>query len=336
MKLKYQNKKKVIFSAMQPSGNLTIGNYIGALRQWIKLQKYYECIYCIADQHAIINNQNPNKIKENTLDTLALYLSCGINHKKSIIFIQSHVPQHSQLHWILNCYSYYGELKRMIQFKTNQFKKKINNAILNYPILMASDILLYQTNQVPIGKDQKQHLELTKKIAKRFNNIYGNIFTIPKYSIDEKNGKIMSLQDSKKKMSKSDINKNNIITLLEKPEIAAKKIKNAITDSEYPPKIYYNLEKKPSISNLLSIFSGITNKKISKIENQFKGKLYSEFKKKISEKMIIFLKKIQKKFKKIRNNKKLLDKILKNGANKATIKAKKTIKKVYQSIGFIK
>lgn len=331
---KSTKKKKIIFSAMQPSGKLTIGNYIGAIRHWINLQNQHECIYCIADQHAIITNQNPKKLKKNILDTLSLYLACGINYKKSIIFVQSHVPQHSQLSWILNCYSQYGELNRMIQFKQQKINKKINNAIFNYPILMASDILLYQTEIVPIGKDQKQHLELTKKIAKRFNKIHGKIFTIPNPLIDLKNGKIMSLQNSKKKMSKSDYNQNNIITLLENPKKAAEKIKKAITDSEFPPKIYYNLEKKPNISNLLNIFSGISNTEVSKIENQFKGYLYSNFKKCISEKMFIFLEKIQKKYKKIRKNKNLLYKILQNGAKKAQIKANKTLKRVYKVIGF--
>lgn len=329
-----EKKKPIVFSAVQPTGKLTIGNYIGAIKQWINMQEKYECIYCIADQHAITVQHDPKELKKNILDTLALYLSCGIDYKKNTIFIQSQIPEHSQLSWILNCYSYHGELKRMTQFKKKIIKKKIKNGIFTYPILMASDILLYQANKVPIGKDQKQHLELTKNIADRFNKIYGNIFTIPIPCFSKTGKKIMSLQETKKKMSKSDKNKNNIINLLEHPNTASKKIKKAITDSEFPPKIYYNTKNKPNISNLINIFSNIENIKISKIEEIFRGKNYAYFKKKISESLIEFLNKIQKKFRTIRKEEIFLNKILIKGKIKAKKKAKKMLKKVYKAVGF--
>lgn len=334
MKKKKITENKVVFSAMQPTGKLTIGNYIGSIKQWVNMQDKYECIYCIADQHAITVKHNPKKIKKNILDTLALYLACGVDYKKNIIFIQSQIPEHSQLNWILNCYSYHGELRRMTQFKKK--KKETNNGIFNYPILMASDILLYKTNKVPIGQDQQQHLELTRNIANRFNKIYGKIFTIPVPCFSKTGKKIMSLQEPGKKMSKSDQNKNNIINLLENPQIASKKIKNAITDSEHPPKIYYNTKKKPNISNLINIFSNINNIKIQKIEEKFKEKCYIDFKKKISESLIEFLNKIQKKYKKVRNEEIFLNKILTNGKIKAKKKAKKMLKKVHEAIGFYK
>lgn len=336
-KLPYLNikKKSIVFSATRPTGKLTIGNYIGAIKQWITMQDKYKCIYCIADQHAITKKHDPKKLKKNILDTLALYIACGIDYKKSIIFIQSQIPEHSQLNWVLNCYSYYGELKRMAQFKKIKYKKEIKNGIFNYPTLMASDILLYNTDKVPIGKDQKQHLEITRNIAKRFNKIYGKIFTIPTPCFSETGEKIMSLQNIRKKMSKSDKNKKNIISLLENPKIASNKIQSAVTDSEIPPKIYYDIKKKPNISNLINIFSNLENIKISEIEKQFQGKLYKNLKEKISESLINTLNKIQTKFKKIRNEEKLLNKILVTGKIKAKKKAKKTIKKVYKAIGFL-
>ncbi|WP_348666214.1 tryptophan--tRNA ligase [Arsenophonus symbiont of Ornithomya chloropus] len=330
-------KKPIIFSGTQPSGKLTIGNYIGAIRQWVEAQNNYECIYCIVDQHAITIRQDPTELRKNTLDTLALYLACGINPKKSIIFLQSHVPEHSQLHWILNCYTYFGELKRMTQFKDKSmhYSKNISAGLFNYPILMAADILLYQTNKVPVGIDQKQHLELSRNIAKRFNNIYGKIFTVPDPFMHVTGTKIMSLQEPKKKMSKSDNNHNNIIILLENPKYAIKKIKLAITDSEQPPKIYHNLEKKPGISNLIEILSGITNTSIVDIEKQFSGKLYGDLKNDVATAINDILYKIQNRFYEFRNNEKKLNNILLEGAIKAQNKARITLSKVYEAIGFM-
>ncbi|AMA64881.1 Tryptophan--tRNA ligase [Candidatus Arsenophonus lipoptenae] len=335
-KLNNKNKKSIVFSGTQPSGEFTIGNYIGALRNWVYMQNYCNCIYCIVDQHAITTRQKPQELRRRILDTLALYLACGIDFKKSIIFIQSHVPQHSQLSWILNCYTYFGELKRMTQFKKklkNNFTN-INTGLFNYPVLMTADILLYQTNQVPVGIDQKQHLELSRNIAQRFNSLYGDIFTIPDPVIPTIGSQIMSLQEPYKKMSKSDINYNNIITLLENPKSIYKKIKGAVTDSDKSSLVYYDLENKPGISNLINILSGVTDLSISEIEKQFAGKRYIELKNTVSEAISDLLINIQSSFYEFRNNEKLLLDIIIDGANRAEKQAKITLNKVYDAIGF--
>ncbi|HGJ5873406.1 MULTISPECIES: tryptophan--tRNA ligase [Arsenophonus] len=330
-------KKPIVFSGAQPSGELTIGNYIGALRQWVHMQDKYDCIYCIVDQHAITVRQDPKELRKRTLDTLALYLACGIDVKKSIIFVQSHVPQHAQLSWALNCYTYFGELSRMTQFKdkSTRHAENINAGLFDYPVLMAADILLYQTNQVPVGIDQKQHLELSRDIAQRFNSLYGEIFTIPDPFIPEKGARVMSLQEPQKKMSKSDDNRNNVITLLENPKSAAKKIKRAVTDSDEPPQIYYDLENKPGISNLIDILSGITAISTSEIEKQFAGKMYGDLKNTVAEAVSDMLINIQSRFDEFRNNEKLLNDIMSEGASKAEARAQITLSKVYDAIGFI-
>lgn len=246
--MKLNSQKPIVFSGAQPSGELTIGNYMGALRQWVNMQDDYDCIYCIVNQHAITVRQDPSELKKRTLDTLALYLACGIDPKKSTIFVQSHVPQHSQLSWVLNCYAYFGELSRMTQFKDKSARhaENINAGLFDYPVLMAADILLYQANQIPVGGDQKQHLELSRDLALRFNALYGDIFTVPEPFIPQGgSARVMSLQDPTKKMSKSDDNRNNVIALLEDPKSVAKKIKRAVTDSEEPPRVHYDLENKP-------------------------------------------------------------------------------------------
>lgn len=330
-------KKPIVFSGAQPSGELTIGNYIGALRQWVHMQDKYDCIYCIVDQHAITVRQDPKELRKRTLDTLALYLACGIDVKKSIIFVQSHVPQHAQLSWALNCYTYFGELSRMTQFKdkSTRHAENINAGLFDYPVLMAADILLYQTNQVPVGIDQKQHLELSRDIAQRFNSLYGEIFTIPDPFIPEKGARVMSLQEPQKKMSKSDDNRNNVITLLENSKSAAKKIKRALTDSDEPPRIYYDLENKPGISNLIDILSGITAISTSEIEKQFAGNMYGDLKNTVAEAVSDMLINIQSRFDEFRNNEKLLNDIMSEGASKAEARAQITLSKVYDAIGFI-
>ncbi|UDG80262.1 tryptophan--tRNA ligase [Candidatus Annandia pinicola] len=328
-------KKKIIFSAMQPSGIITLGNYIGALKNWQTIQNKYNCIYCIADMHALTVKINPKLLKKIILDNVALYLSCNINPKKSIIFIQSHVKYHSQLCWILNCFTYLGELTRMTQFKKKikNIFNEINLGLLSYPILMASDILLYQTKIVPVGKDQIQHLELSKKIAKRFNKIYGkNIFNIPEPLLNNGN-KIMSLSNPKKKMSKSDKNLNSFISLLDDPKNIAKKIKRSLTDIDIPPKIYYDIKNKPGISNLLLILSNLTGKKISVIEKEFKNKDYSCLKIDVINCITDTLNDIQHKFYLYRNNEDFLKQVLTYGSKKASQYAKKTIIKVYNTIG---
>lgn len=330
------NSQPILFSAIQPSGKLTIGNYIGTMRHWSNMQNKYECLYCIADLHALTTINKKKKIKNEILDTLALYLACGVDPNKSIIFVQSQVYQHSQLNWILSCFSKFSELSRMIQFKVKRKQNSAENSnigLFNYPILMASDILLYQTNFVPVGKDQKQHLELTCSIANRFNLLYGNVFTIPKPVISQNGSKIMSLLDPTKKMSKSDINKNNVIFLLEDISSIFSKIKNSITDSDNPPKIYYNTNKKLGISNLLEILSAVTNKKINILEKELNGVLYSEFKNIVSDSISKFLIKLQKSYMTYRNDECFLKKIIQNGAIKARLKSQETLKKVYSAIG---
>ncbi|XZR53177.1 MAG: tryptophan--tRNA ligase [Enterobacteriaceae bacterium] len=329
--------KKIVFSGIQPSGKLTIGNYIGVIKQWVKMQKKYKCIFSIADLHTITTYKNNFKLNKNILNTLALYLACGINPKKSIIFIQSHIYEHTQLSWILNCYTYYGELRRMTQFKNKLIKKKknLNSGIFFYPILMAADILLYQTSYVPIGEDQKQHIELCRNIANRFNNIYGNIFIIPKPCILKNGGRILSLQETNKKMSKSDKNLNNSIFLLEKKESIFKKIKLAKTDSEKNHIIKYDIIKKPGLSNILNIFSNLTGKKIKELELKFNNKMYSELKYETSKIIIFFLEKIQENYYNIRKKESFLKDIIYYGKIKAKKIADENLSKIIEKIGLI-
>lgn len=330
--------KPIVFSGVQPSGELTIGNYIGALRQWTSMQDDYTCIYCIADLHAITNYQNPQQLRKASLDILALYLACGIDPTKSIIFIQSHVPEHCQLCWLLNCYTYSGELSRMTQFKDKLAisAKNINAGLFNYPVLMAADILLYQTNQVPIGADQKQHLELSRNIAKRFNAMYGEIFTIPEAFIPKNGARIMSLLDPNKKMSKSDKNYNNVITLLQDPKIVIKKLKHAVTDSDEPPAVCYDPVNKPGISNLLDILLGVTGKSISEIEDMFIGKMYGDLKDIVANEVSRMLINLQKRYYILRTDKTYLNQILRDGAKKAQDRASLTLTRAYQAVGFFK
>ncbi|HGM9852821.1 TPA: tryptophan--tRNA ligase [Proteus mirabilis] len=330
-------QKPIVFSGAQPSGELTIGNYMGALRQWVQMQDDYDCIYCIVDQHAITVRQDPTELRKRTLDTLALYLACGIDPEKSTIFVQSHVPQHAQLGWALNCYTYFGELSRMTQFKDKSARhaENINAGLFDYPVLMAADILLYQTNQVPVGIDQKQHLELSRDIAQRFNAIYGDIFTVPDPFIPKGGARVMALQDPAKKMSKSDDNRNNVIALLEDPKAAAKKIKRAVTDSEEPPRVAYDLENKAGVSNLLDILAGVTGKTVPELEAEFEGKMYGHLKGAVAEAVSDMLTNIQERFNTFRNDEALLNKIMKEGADKAKARAQTTLDKVYEAIGFI-
>ncbi|HEF8773325.1 tryptophan--tRNA ligase [Providencia manganoxydans] len=333
------SQKPIVFSGAQPSGELTIGNYMGALRQWVQMQDDYDCIYCIVDQHAITVRQDPDELRKRTLDTLALYLACGIDHQKSTIFVQSHVPQHAQLSWALNCYTYFGELSRMTQFKDKSARhsENINAGLFDYPVLMVADILLYQTNKVPVGIDQKQHLELSRDVAQRFNAIYGDIFTVPDPFIPTGGGaRVMALQDPTKKMSKSDENRNNLIALLEDPKGAAKKIKRAMTDSEEPPRVIYDIENKPGVSNLLDILSGITGKSIPELETEFAGQMYGHLKGAVAEAVAGMLTTLQERYHHFRNDEALLNKIMDEGATKAAARAQETLDKVYQAIGFVK
>ncbi|PIJ43841.1 tryptophan--tRNA ligase [Tatumella sp. OPLPL6] len=329
--------RPIVFSGAQPSGELSIGNYMGALRQWVQMQDDYHCIYCIVDQHAITVRQDAAALRKATLDTLALYLACGIDPEKSTIFVQSHVPEHAQLSWVLNCYTYFGELSRMTQFKdkSSRYAENINAGLFDYPVLMAADILLYQTQQVPVGEDQKQHLELSRDIAQRFNAIYGDIFKVPEPFIPKSGARVMSLLEPTKKMSKSDDNRNNVIGLLEEPKAVVKKIKRAVTDSDEPPIVRYDVKNKPGVSNLLDILSGVTGQSITELESAFEGQMYGHLKGAVAEAVSGMLTDLQARYHHFRNDEVLLNKIMKEGAEKASAQAKQTLDKVYQAIGFV-
>ncbi|WP_276894248.1 tryptophan--tRNA ligase [Frischella perrara] len=330
--------KPIVFSGAQPSGELSLGNYLGALRNWVKLQDDYDCIYCIVNQHAITVRQDPEKLKKATLDTLALYLACGIDPSKSTIFVQSQVPTHAELAWVLNCYTYFGELSRMTQFKDKSARhaENINAGLFDYPVLMAADILLYQANLVPVGDDQKQHLELTRDIASRFNALYGEIFKIPEPFIAQAGARVMSLQDPSKKMSKSDENRNNVIGLLENPKDVEKKIKRAVTDSDDPPIVRYDVKNKAGVSNLLDILTGITGTPIAELEQQFEGKMYGHLKTEVATQVSAMLAQLQERYYQYRNDEDILFDIMHDGAKKATARSQATLNQVYDAIGFIR
>ncbi|PHI27923.1 tryptophan--tRNA ligase [Budvicia aquatica] len=329
--------KPIVFSGAQPSGELSIGNYMGALRQWVHMQDEYDCVYCIVDLHAITVRQDPQKLHKATLDTLALYLACGIDPKKSTIFVQSHVPEHVQLSWVLNCYTYFGELSRMTQFKDKsaRYAENINAGLFDYPVLMAADILLYQTAQVPVGEDQKQHLELSRDVAQRFNALYGDIFKVPEPFIPKSGARVMSLLEPTKKMSKSDENRNNVIGLLEDPKSVSKKLKRAVTDSDEPPVIRYDVVNKAGISNLLDILSGVTGKSIATLEQEFEGKMYGHLKTEVADAVAGMLTELQERYHRFRNDEAFLQQVMREGAAKASIKAKATMEKVNKAVGFV-
>lgn len=331
-----KEEKKIIFSGMQPSGNPTLGNYLGAFKNWNKLQEEYNCIYCIVDMHAITVRQDPSKLRKNINDLFTLYLAIGLDNEKNTIYCQSHVTGHAELGWILNCYSYMGELSRMTQFKDKSQKQGVNitTGLFNYPVLQAADILLYQTSLVPVGEDQRQHLELARDIAIRFNNIYGDVFEIPDMYIPKVASKIMGLQNPTKKMSKSDSdNENNVIYLLDDLKVIANKIKRSITDSDN--NVIFDNDNKPGISNLLNIYSGITGKEIEESEKEFSGIGYGAFKEAVSEAVVEEIRPIQEKFKKLSLDKSYIDNAIKNGAERANYMAEKTLRKVKKKIGFI-
>lgn len=329
--------KPIVFSGAQPSGELTIGNYMGALRQWVNMQDDYHCIYCIVDLHAITVRQDSRQLRKATLDTLALYLACGIDPNKSTIFVQSHVPEHTQLSWALNCYTYFGELSRMTQFKDKsaRYAENINAGLFDYPVLMAADILLYQTNQVPVGEDQKQHLELSRDIAQRFNALYGEVFKVPEPFIPKSGARVMSLLEPTKKMSKSDDNRNNVIGLLEDPKSVVKKLKRAVTDSDEPPVVKYDQAAKPGVSNLLDIMSGVTGQSIAELEAHFAGKMYGHLKGEVAEAVSGMLNELQERYHRFRNDEAFLNQVMREGAAKASEMAGETLRKVYDAIGFV-
>ena len=331
------SNKPIVLSGCQPSGQLTIGNYMGALKQWVSMQDDHECLYMLVDLHAITVRQEPAALREACLDGLALYLACGIDPEKSTLFVQSHVPEHAQLAWILNCYTQMGELNRMTQFKDKSAKNvtNINAGLFTYPALMAADILLYQANQVPVGDDQKQHLELARDVATRMNNIYGDVFAIPEPFIPKFGARIMSLQEPAKKMSKSDDNPKNFIGLLEDPKKLTKKIKSAVTDSDEQARIYYNTEEKPGVSNLLTLLSLATGRSIEELVPEYEDKMYGHLKGDVAEAVVSLLEPVQTRFKTLREDRAYLDEVMKKGAEKASARAAVTLEKVYDALGFI-
>ena len=331
------SNKPIVLSGCQPSGQLTIGNYMGALRQWVAMQDSHECLYMLVDLHAITVRQEPNALYEACLDGLALYVACGIDPAKSTIFIQSQVPEHAQLSWVLNCYAQMGELNRMTQFKVKSSKhsQNVNVGLYSYPVLQAADILLYQANEVPVGEDQKQHLELTRDIATRFNNLYGDVLTLPEPYIPQQGARVMSLQDPTKKMSKSDTNPNNIIGLLEEPKKLSKKIKRAVTDSDEQARIYFNAEEKPGVSNLLSLLSCATDTSIDNLVPQYEDKMYGHLKGDVADAVVALVEPIQARYRELRNDRASLDDIMRAGANAASERAAKTLEQVYHAVGFV-
>ncbi|MBS4193649.1 tryptophan--tRNA ligase [Lederbergia citri] len=322
---------KTIFSGIQPSGVITLGNYIGAIKQFIELQHDYDCYFCVVDQHAITVPQDRLELRKNIKRLSALYVAAGLDPEKATLFVQSEVPAHSQAAWMLQCIAYIGELERMTQFKDKSSgKDAVSAGLLTYPPLMAADILLYGADLVPVGEDQKQHLELTRDLAERFNNRYNDIFTIPEVRIPKVGARIMSLQEPTKKMSKSDANQRAFITLLDEPNQIEKKIKSAVTDSDGIVK--YDKENKPGVSNLLSIYSILENKPISEIEQNYEGKGYGEFKADLANVVINALAPIQERYKELLDSKEL-DDILDAGAEKAAKKANKMLKKMENAMG---
>ncbi len=328
-------QKKRIFSGVQPSGNLTIGNYLGAIKNWIPMQDEYDCIYCVVDMHTLTVRQKPAELRQRSLNLLALYMACGLDPEKCILYLQSHVSGHAELAWILNCYTYMGELNRMTQFKdkSQRHSDNINAGLYTYPVLMAADILLYQTDLVPIGQDQKQHLEITRDIAERFNNIYGETFRIPEAYIPKIGAKIMSLQEPEKKMSKSDENENAYVSILDPLDVILRKFKRAVTDSER--EIRYDEENKPGVSNLISIYSSTTGKTIEEIEKQFAGLSYGDLKEAVGLSVADVLKPVQQRYNEYSSNKDFLNTVLKESAEKAFYISRKTVSKVYKKVGLV-
>ena len=332
--VKNEERKKVIFSAIQPSGTITLGNYLGALKNWIELQDDFTCIYALADLHTITVRQDPPTFRRHTLEAYALLLACGVDPKKSVFFIQSHVPTHAQLAWILDCYSQFGELQRMTQFKDKAAKHpdNVNAGLLTYPPLMAADILLYQADLVPVGVDQKQHLELTRTIAERFNGIYGQTFTVPDGYIPKQGAKIMSLQDPTRKMSKSDENANASIAVLDKPEDIMRKFKRAVTDSEAC--VRYG-EGKDGVNNLMGIYACVTGKTNEEIEAEFAGKGYGDFKSAVGEAVAEHLRPIRERYEDYMKNRDYLEQCWSEGAEKACSISSRTLRKAMKKIGFL-
>ncbi|MGL4992088.1 MAG: tryptophan--tRNA ligase [Sarcina sp.] len=332
-----EDNKKVIFSGIKPSGDLTLGNYLGAIKSWVKLQEEYECYYCVVDLHAITVKQNPAELRKRTLEILAIYIASGIDVEKNTLFIQSHVPAHAELSWLLTCNSYMGELSRMTQYK-DKSQKAINTGapigagLFNYPVLMAADILLYQADLVPVGIDQKQHLELARDIASRFNTSYSPTFVVPEGYIPKAGAKIMDLQDPTRKMSKSEDNPNASILLMDEPAAIRRKISRAVTDSVG---VVNYTDEQPGVKNLINIVATIDGITPEEVVKRYEGKGYADFKADVAEVIVRELEPVQNRVRELLSNKKELEEIYKTGAQKANYVATKTLRKVQKKIGLI-
>lgn len=329
-----KERKKRSLSLIQPTSIPTLGNYLGAMKGWSSFQDDYDTVFGIADLHSITVRQDPKKLRQQTIELYALLLSVGLDPNKSILFIQSHVPQHSQLGWILNCYTMFGELNRMTQFKdkSQQHSDNVNSGLFTYPCLMAADILLYQADIVPVGADQKQHLEITRDIAERFNGIYGNVFTVPEAYIPKNGARVMSLADPTRKMSKSDPNPKGTVYLTDEPSVIMKKFKSAVTDSEMSVRY---AEGKDGINNLMTIYSSVTGKDFDAIESEFAGKGYGDFKKAVGEAVVAELEPVQKKYNEYMADKAYLQEQWTKGAEIASKVSQRTLDKVMKKVGFL-
>ena len=328
-------EKKIIFSGIQPSGDLTLGSYMGAIKNWVELQESYNCYYCIVDMHAITVRQVPADLRRRTLEQLAQYIAAGLDPKKNTIFIQSHVPAHAELSWILNCYTMFGELSRMTQFKDKSAKNadNINAGLFTYPVLMAADILLYQADLVPVGEDQRQHVEITRDIATRFNGVYGDVFKLPETYNPKVGARIMSLTSPENKMSKSDKDKGGCIYLMQKPEEIMRYFKRAVTDSDTC--VRYDPENKKGVSNLMQIYSVATGKSFETIESEFTGRGYGDFKTAVGESVVELLRPVREEAEKLISDKAYLESVYREGAERAAYTASKTLRKVHKKVGFV-
>lgn len=329
-----EDKKKIMLSGIKPSGDLTLGNYLGAIKNWVKLQDEYECYFFIADLHAITVRQVPGELRKRTLEILAIYIASGIDTERNTLFIQSHVPAHSEAAWILTCHSYMGELSRMTQYKdkAKNSGESIGAGLFSYPVIMAADVLLYQTDVVPVGVDQVQHLELARDIAERFNRLYSPTFTIPEPYVGKAGAKIMDLQNPDKKMSKSEENPNGYILILDPPEVIRRKIARAVTDSV--GEVKYS-DEQPGVKNLMTILSTIEGMSMEEIEEKYKGQGYAQFKLDVAEAIVRELEPVQKRVKELLEDKKSLEEIYKAGAQKANYVANKTLKKIQKKVGLV-
>ena len=330
-----EENRKRIFSGIQPSGKIHLGNYLGAVRNWVQLQDEYDCIYCVVDEHAITVRQDPAELRRKTLELFAQLLACGVDPERSTLFVQSHVTQHAEIAWVLNCFTMFGELSRMTQFKDKSAKNadNINGGLFTYPALMAADILLYQPDFVPVGEDQKQHVELTRNVAQRFNHIYGDVFKIPEPYIPKTGARVMSLGAPESKMSKS--MPEGCVFLMDKPEEIMRKFKRAVTDSDTERCVRFAPGEKPGVSNLMAIYSACTGKSMEQIERDFDGQGYGVFKGAVGEAVVETLRPIREETERLLADKAYLEEVCRSGAEKASRTAERTLRKVYKKIGFL-